>query len=121
MNESNQKPVSELAAEAMQDFQQRLAAELPHDPLESPGVVRVLLSPGVSRILQESGEDCFMIACKCSYPSIPDRWAILLKPVPKKLADEACGVLLGTHTAKKAKPAPTATPATTTSSPPNTP
>ena len=120
-SESNQKPVSELAAQVLADFQRQLAEAMPRDPLECPGVIRVLLSPGVSRVLQESGEDVFMIASKCSYPSIPDRWCILLKPVPKKLADEACGVLLGSHRAVKIKTQPAAAPATTTAAPTNTP
>lgn len=112
MNESNQKPVSELAAQVLADFQRQLAEAIPRDPLECPGVVRVLLSPGVSRILTESGENCFAIVGRASYPATPDRWCVLLKPVPKKLADEACGVLLGSHRAVKIKPQPAATPAT---------
>jgi hypothetical protein len=121
MNESNQKPVSELAAQVLADFQRQLAEAMPADPLAVPGVVRVLLSPGVSRVLQESGEDVFMIAGKASYPATPDRWCILLKPVPKKLADEACGVLLGSHKAVKIKTQPAAAPATKTAAPAYTP
>jgi hypothetical protein len=77
---------------------------IPHDPLECPGVVRLLLSVGASRVLEESGEDVFMIVSKASYPAIPDRWCILLKPCPKEHADMACGVLLGTHKATRIRP-----------------
>ena len=81
---------------------------MPPGPLAEPGTVRVLLSAGASRILQESGEDCFMIVGKCSYPAIPGRWSILLKPVPFKTASEACKVALGTHTARRIKKSPPA-------------
>ncbi len=75
------------------------------DPLAMPGVTRLLLSVGVSQALQRTGEQCFAIVGKCSFPACPDRWAIYLAPVPMATAAAACDVLLGRATARRIKPA----------------
>ena len=59
------------------------------DPLAMPGVVRLLLSVGASQALQQSGEECFQILAKCSYPATPGRWAVWLKPCPLEVATAA--------------------------------
>lgn len=79
---------------------------LPPDPLAEPGTIRVLLSARVSRILSETGDRCFAIVTRASWPACPDRWCILLKPVPFDVACDSCKVLLGTHRAVRIKAAP---------------
>ena len=74
------------------------------DPLAHPQVRRLLLSEAASRYLSESGEQCFQIISKASWPACPDRWAILVAPVPMAVAVAACNVILGTHKATKIKP-----------------
>ncbi|MCX6875392.1 MAG: hypothetical protein NTW21_16530 [Verrucomicrobia bacterium] len=78
------------------------------DPLAVPGIIRVLLSVGVSQVLEQSGEQCFTIIGKASYPATPGRWAIFLAPVPLKTAAAAAGVILGTHRATRIKTTSTA-------------
>jgi hypothetical protein len=85
---------------------------LPEDPLREPGTIRLLLSAGASQALTDSGHECFQIVGKTSYPALPGRWAIYLRPVPLKIAQDACNVILGTHRAAKIKIPPAATPAT---------
>jgi len=75
-----------------------------NDPLSVPGVVRLLLSVDASQVLQKSGEACFQIVGKCSYPAIPDRWAIYLKPCPLEVATAACDVLTGKARAVRVRP-----------------
>ncbi|MCX6880876.1 MAG: hypothetical protein NTW21_44815 [Verrucomicrobia bacterium] len=67
------------------------------------------MSEAASRYLQESGEQCFTIIGKSSFPACPGRWAIYLKPVPPAVAVAASNVILGTHRAVRIKPAPTST------------
>jgi hypothetical protein len=87
----------------------------------SKPTIRILLSEAASLALTESGERAFTVLCKASHPDHPGRWVIHLAPVEWKTACDASSVLLGTHTARKIKPAATPAPATTTGSPPNTP
>ena len=75
------------------------------DPLAVPGVVRLLLSVGASQTLERSGQDCFQIVSKCSYPATPGRWAVWLKPCPLTTAQAACDVLTGKARAVRIKPA----------------
>ena len=74
----------------------------PKPTAETPQSVRILLSETASKTLLEAGE-CFMIAGKTSHPEQPGRIVIHLVPVPKDLADKACGVVMGTHRAAKIK------------------
>ena len=104
----------------MIDIKTQLEA-LPEDPLREPGTIRLLLSVGASQALTDSGHECFQIVGRTSYPALPGRWAIYLKPVPLKIAQDACNVALGTHSARKIKPAPTPAPAATAATPTNAP
>lgn len=71
--------------------------ELPSnpDPLATPGVRRILLSERASEALTESGEECFAIVARQSWPHDPKRWAIYLLPVALRVANDATAVLLG--------------------------
>ena len=104
----------------MTDIKTQLEA-IPEDPLREPGTIRLLLSAGASQALTDSGHECFQIVGRTSYPALPCRWAIYLKPVPLKIAVDACNVAMGSHKAVRIKPAPTPAPATTAGSPTNTP
>jgi hypothetical protein len=73
------------------------------DPLAMPGVTRLLLSERASAVLLEAGE-CFTIVGKGSYPDQPGRMAVYLQAVPMATAAAACGVIAGTHTARRIKP-----------------
>jgi len=73
------------------------------DPLECPGVRRLLLSEGASRFLSECGEAAFLIVGRASFPACPNRWAIYLQPISMTAAKDACGVALGTHRAVRVK------------------
>lgn len=96
-------------------------AELPAHPLATPGTVRLLLSVGASKALTDSGHEAFQIVGKCSYPGIPGRWAIYLQPVPLRLAQDACNVLLGKATVQRVKPATSQRRAKAAPPPPRTP
>jgi hypothetical protein len=86
------------------------------DPLAHPNVRRLLLSESASRYLSESGEQCFQILAKGSWPACPGRWVILIAPVPMAVAVAASNVILGTHKAVRIKvPAVGAVPAVTPS------
>ena len=74
------------------------------DPLEAPGVRRLLLSEAASRYLEATGEDAFQIISKASYPATPGRWVIYLRPVPMAVAAAACDVLSGKARAVRIKP-----------------
>jgi hypothetical protein len=68
--------------------------------------VRILLSEAASKVLLDAGE-CFIIAGRGSLPHADGTRVVLhLMPVDKKTADQACGVLLGTHRATRIKPKP---------------
>jgi len=63
--------------------------------------VRILLSEAASAALLAVG-DAFAIAGRASYPEADGKRVVIhLLPVPKPLADQACGVILGTHRAAK--------------------
>ena len=74
-----------------------------HDPLAPPGVTRILLSEAASRHLTESGEECFAIVSRQSWPADPKRWAIYLLPVSLRTANDATAVLLGKARAARIK------------------
>jgi hypothetical protein len=74
------------------------------DPLAHPNVRRLLLSESTSRYLSESGEQCFQILAKGSWPACPGRWVILIAPVLMAVAVAASNVILGTHKAVRIKP-----------------
>lgn len=80
-------------------------AELPADPLSQPGTIRLLLSAGASKALTDSGESCFQIVSRASFPACPDRWVILLQPVPFRIAQDACDVILRKATVRRVKAA----------------
>jgi hypothetical protein len=80
-----------------------------NDPLATPGLKRILLSEAASKALTESGEECFAIVAKQSWPADPKRWAIYLLPVSLRVANDATAVLLGKARAVRTrKPKPTA-------------
>lgn len=88
------------------------------DPLACPNVIRILLSERASRALSETGQECFAIIGRGSYPSDPARMVIFCQPVPMAVATAACGILAGTHRAQRTRPPATATPkAAATSAP----
>jgi hypothetical protein len=72
-----------------------VVGQSPHDPLATPGVRRILLSERASEALTESGEECFAIVARQSWPHDPKRWAIYLLPVALRVANDATAVLLG--------------------------
>ena len=87
------------------------------EPPQVPGVRRLVLSEVTSKFLQGTGEHAFVIVGKLFYPATPGTWAIYLVPCPIKLAQDASGVVMGTHRAVRIKlakptsPAPSPTPA----------
>ena len=80
------------------------------DPLAAPGVIRILLSEAASAVLSEAGSDCFAIVARASYPADHRRMVIYLRPVDHATAQAACGVLAGTHAARRIKAKPTLAP-----------
>ena len=67
------------------------------------GHVRILLGASASEALTATGEAAFAIIGKASHPDDPTRWVLHLIPVDKALADQACGVILGTHKATRVR------------------
>ena len=81
------------------------------DPLAKPGVIRIALSERASRALSETGQECFAIIGRGSYPTDPARMVIYCQPVPLEVAIAACDVLTGKATARRVKPPKAAAPA----------
>ena len=82
------------------------------EPPQVPGVRRLVVSEVTSKFLQGTGEHAFVIVGKLFYPATPGTWAIYLVPCPIKLAQDASGVVMGTHRAVRIKPKKLAPPAT---------
>ena len=68
----------------------------------SCGHVRIALSEVASDALRAAGE-AFVIVGRGSYPEAPGRMVIHCLPIPKRQADAACRVAMGTHRAVKIK------------------
>ena len=67
-----------------------------------PEPIKIVLDPDQSAALKAAGE-CFLIVGRGSYPGATGRMALYCQPCPKDLADQACGVAMGTHRAARIK------------------
>jgi len=65
------------------------------DPLAHPGVIKLVLGPVESAVLKATGERCFVLVGRETYPGDPSRMAIMLLPVPLETAQAAESVALG--------------------------
>lgn len=72
------------------------------DPLAIPGAILIALDADQSAQLRAAGE-CFQIVGRGSYPETPGMMVICCAPVDLVTARDACGVVMGTHTAKRLK------------------
>ena len=85
---------------------------LPPGPLSVPGIIRILLSEKAGDALAACGAEVFIVACKGTYPDAAGRWIICCMPAPLVIVNQACGVIVGTHRARRIK-----TPASGTAKP----
>jgi len=74
------------------------------DPLAQPGVIKIPLGPVESAILRATGERCFVIVGRETYPGDPSRMAIYCLPVTLEVARDAESVALGKARAVRIKP-----------------
>ncbi len=81
------------------------------DPLAIPGVVLIPLDAEQSAQLRAVG-DCFQIVGRGSYPETPGLMVIYCHSTDPQTSRSACGVILGTHSAKRV-PRPSTTKTTT--------
>lgn len=73
------------------------------DPLSIPSAIRLQLDACQAAELLRHGE-CFAIVGRSSYPEAAGGMAIYLQSIPMEAAAAACGVAMGTHSAKRIKP-----------------
>lgn len=72
------------------------------DPLAIPGTILIALDADQSAKLRDAGE-CFRIVGRGSYPDTGGLMVIHCSPVDVATAAAACGVVMGTHAAKRIK------------------
>jgi hypothetical protein len=65
--------------------------------------IRILLSKAASDHLTASGESCFAVIGRASYPDDPSRWVLHLQPCDIATADNAVAVAQGRATARRLK------------------
>jgi len=58
--------------------------------------IRIILGPEESEILRDAGE-CFLVACRGSYPDAANRFVIHALPADRKLIEQAIEVIQGTR------------------------
>lgn len=67
---------------------------------------RILLSEAASRHLSATGENCFAVVGKASWPDNPARWVLYLLPCSIAQADSAVRVARGLSTERNPKATP---------------
>jgi hypothetical protein len=68
--------------------------------------LRIILGARASEALAASGEECFVVIAKASWPDDPTRWALHLIPASIKAANAACEVAQGIKRAVKLRSRP---------------
>lgn len=69
-------------------------------PLPSMDRVRVILDEETSRTLLDMGT-AFIVGGRASHPDSGTRVALHLVPIDREMADQLCGILMGTHKVTK--------------------
>lgn len=90
------EPIS--AAELIPAVVADLAEQVARQP-DAP--TRILLSEAASRHLAATGEKCFVVIDRASYPDDPKRWIIYLVPCSIAQADAAVRVAMGQSTERR--------------------
>lgn len=74
--------------------------------MSGPPIIRIVLDPAQSGMLDQAGGEVFALVGKGSYPDAPGRWVLHLAPAAWPPAVAASHVLKGTHRAVKIKVPP---------------
>jgi hypothetical protein len=101
-----------------------MSQPIPRHPLDVPGSIKLILGQTASDLLAAHGDYLVAVIVHPDATSPPEsagRMILVCLPTDKGTAVDVCNVALGTHIAKKAKPATTATPAAKTAQPAFTP